>query len=68
MTAACLDCGLPYEDFPLDLLLPRAQWLEIHPDDGGLLCAQCMVKRASKVPGATCVHAVIEIAPRAVPR
>ena len=64
--ATCLDCGLAYDDFPLDLLLPRSQWLEIHPTDGGVLCAACVVARAAKVPGATAVHAVIEIAPRGV--
>lgn len=64
--AVCLDCGLRYDEFPLDLLLPRSQWLEIHPtsdDGGGLLCAACMVRRASNIPGATAVHAVIEISP-----
>ena len=35
--AACLDCGLDYyRDFPLDVLLPRAQWLLIHPADHGV--------------------------------
>lgn len=59
----CLDCGKPYSEFPLDMILPRPQWLEIHPDENGLLCAACIVARAAKVPGATCVHAIIEIAP-----
>jgi len=62
----CADCGLPYVDFPLDLLLPRSQWVLIFPeseDGSGLLCARCIVARAEKVPGATAVHAVIEIAP-----
>lgn len=50
--AACLDCGLPYADFPLDLNLPRAQWLAIHPEgENGLLCAACIVRRAAKIPG-----------------
>lgn len=63
--ACCLDCGLPYSDFPLDLLLPRSQWLEIHPEDGGLLCAACIVRRiAEKMKGATAVHAVVEIVPQ----
>ena len=63
LPATCLDCGLPYEQFPMDVILPRAQWLEIHPDDGGLLCASCIVTRASQVPRATCCHLIIEIAP-----
>lgn len=62
--ARCRDCGLPYEAFPLDVNLPRSQWMEIHPEgEGGLLCAQCIVERAAKVPGCTVVHAVLEIAP-----
>lgn len=59
----CMDCGLPYEDFPLDVMLPRGQWLLIHSNDDGVLCAQCMVKRISKIPGATACHMVVEIAP-----
>lgn len=59
----CLDCRLPYELFPLDVILPRPQWLDIHPDENGLLCAACIVKRASRVPGVTCVRAILEIAP-----
>lgn len=62
--AVCLDCGLAYAHFPLDVILPRPQWLTIHPADHGLLCAGCIATRASKVPGATCLHAIIEIAPR----
>ncbi len=62
--AACLDCGLPYDKFPVDVILPRPQWLEIHPSDHGLLCAACIVARAAKVPGVTCVHAILEVAPR----
>ncbi len=59
----CLDCGLPYSDFPLDTHLSRSQWLEIHTDEGGILCANCIVKRAAKIPGAVLVHLVVEIAP-----
>ena len=65
--AACIDCGLPYSNFPVDVLLPRSQWLEIHPDENGLLCAACIVRRASLVPGCASVHAFIEIVPQARP-
>lgn len=61
---ACMDCGLPYEEFPLDVILPRSQWLDINPADGGVLCAGCIVKRAAKIPGCTVVHAILEISPR----
>ena len=33
-------------------LIPRAQWLLIHPEDGGVLCANCMLRRVSKLDGA----------------
>jgi hypothetical protein len=50
--AVCLDCGLPYQDFGLDTTLPNEQWLQIHPEgEGELLCANCIVKRASILPG-----------------
>ena len=61
--AKCLDCGLDYKQFPLDVLLPRAQWLAIHPDENGVLCVACLVKRCALLPGAVVVHAVVEIAP-----
>jgi hypothetical protein len=62
--AACLDCGRDYGDFGMDVLLPRWQWLLIHPDENGLLCAQCIVTRASKLEGAVGLEAVIGICPR----
>lgn len=47
----CMDCGLPYAGPAwLDLVIPREQWLLIHPDDGGILCANCLIARASKLP------------------
>jgi hypothetical protein len=46
----CMDCGLDYEQYPLDVVLKKAQWLLIHPDDGGVLCANCIVGRAAKLP------------------
>ena len=45
-----MDCGKPYDDFPMDSTLPHNQWLMIHDNFGGLLCAGCMVKRASSLP------------------
>ena len=57
-----MDCAMPYEMFLMDMLFPRGQWLRINPD-GGLLCANCMILRASEIPGAIVVHAVIEISP-----
>lgn len=60
----CLDCGLPYEQFAMDTHLPRAQWLAIHPDEHGVLCAQCVLKRAAqRLPGATVAHVIFEVSP-----
>ena len=48
----CLDCGGDYDKLmACDLVLPRDQWLAVHPDDGGVLCANCMVRRAAALPG-----------------
>ena len=59
--ATCLDCGLPYRDFPLDMILPDDQWLMIHPEGlNGLLCANCIIRRASKLPGITVIKAILE--------
>lgn len=60
----CMDCGMLYSEFGLDTVLPNAQWMAIHSADGGVLCANCIVKRAAKLRGATCAHMIIEIAPR----
>lgn len=55
---ACEDCGLPYRDFPLDVVLPDEHWELIHPSGtGGVLCAACIVSRAAQVPGVTVIHA-----------
>lgn len=59
---ACLDCGTPYQSFPLDSTLPNDQWRMIHDSEGGILCANCMVERASKLPGAVAIRMQIEFA------
>ena len=59
---ACLDCGKPYSDFPLDATLPDEQWRMIHDSEGGLLCANCMVARLAKLPGAIAVRMRLEFA------
>lgn len=46
----CRDCGMLYggEDW-LDTVLPDTQWHALAPE-GGVLCANCIVKRASRLP------------------
>ena len=56
----CLDCDLPYTEFGLDMTLPNEQWLMIHPDNGGLLCANCIVKRVERLPRTIAIRARIE--------
>jgi hypothetical protein len=68
MKAVCLDCGRDYAQFGMDILLQRTQWLEIHPAENGLLCAQCIVNRSAKLPGTLALHLFIEVVPhRAAP-
>lgn len=46
----CLDCGCGDEAMPLDCVVTGYQWKQICPEESGVLCANCMVKRASKLP------------------
>lgn len=49
--AACEDCGLPYGEFPLDVVIPGEQWEQLtgYVEGEGLLCPTCIVKRAAKI-------------------
>ena len=58
----CMDCGKPYSSFPLDVTIPDDQWRQIHDSKGGVLCANCMVARLSRLPGAIAVRARLEVA------
>ncbi len=61
-TVRCEDCGTPYKDLGLDMVLPDELWLMIHPEGmGGILCASCIVKRAEELEGTTVVLAEIDI-------
>lgn len=61
--ADCMECGLPYAEHGLDVVLPDHQWRMIHPRNDGLLCGRCLAVRASNLPGAVAIRAVIEFAP-----
>ena len=41
----CNDCGILYRELGNDLVLPDQQWNAICPE-GGVLCANCICKRA----------------------
>jgi hypothetical protein len=57
----CAGCAFPYAAFPLDVVLPDEQWLAIAGQpDGLVLCAACIVKRGSKLPGVTVAKLVFE--------
>lgn len=62
---ACGDCGLSYSEFAIDTTIPDLQWEAICPDSegGGLLCANCMVKRAANLDGVIAARMVFEIVP-----
>lgn len=52
MEAKCYDCGLPYSDDGfVDVVIENDKWREISPDGNGngLLCFNCMCRRASAV-------------------
>jgi hypothetical protein len=56
----CTDCGLSYSEFGLDLTLPDQQWKIIYPEENGLLCANCICKRAGKNKSATVILAWVD--------
>lgn len=58
--ADCEDCGLEYKNFGLDTVLTNEQWLMIHPESTeGILCANCIVKRASCFRKVICAEMVL---------
>lgn len=60
----CEDCGHPYSEFGLDTTVSNYQWSLIHPESSnGILCAKCMVQRASRLPGIIAARMVFEFAP-----
>ncbi len=59
MTVKCRDCEVPYESLGLDLVLPDQQWRVLCPE-GGVLCANCICKRAEKLSGSTVIQAWID--------
>ncbi len=56
----CKDCGLPYDDFGLDTVLSRLQWSTVSDEIEDILCANCMVKRASKFNNVIVTHMFFE--------
>ena len=56
---SCLDCGTDYDKMGLDLVLPNQQW-EILCPENGILCANCIAKRADKLEGASVILAWID--------
>ncbi len=64
----CADCGLPYENFGIDTTLPNLQWKELTPDSVGLLCANCICRRAEKMPNVLAARMVIEVMWETSPR
>ena len=68
MIAACMDCGKLYDNFPIDSTLSNEQWRMIHDSQNGLLCAGCIVGRASCLPGVVAVRMRIEFVPETTPR
>lgn len=59
--ATCLDCGIPYKSFGVDVTLPDDQWQLIHPDKDGLLCGTCIARRAQKLDCVVALRAKLEL-------
>jgi len=55
----CNDCRAEYGKMGLDLVLPDQQWKILCPE-GGILCASCICKRASKLPSSTVIFSWID--------
>lgn len=47
----CEDCGLLYQDFPMDITIPDSQWIELtgYVNKEGILCGWCIIKRAANL-------------------
>lgn len=56
----CIDCDRMYKDFGLDVVLSDEQWELIHPNEKGVICAQCIVNRAEKIKGVINVNLTLE--------
>lgn len=58
----CLGCGLPYQDFALDVLVPDEVWAAIsgRSDGSGVMCAACIVEHGAKLPGVSVAKLVFE--------
>lgn len=58
----CEDCGLSYQEFGVDAVLSDEQWKLIHPEGSeGLLCANCIIKRASFLPHIIAARVTLDI-------
>ena len=57
-----MGCGKPYDEFPLDVVLPDQQWEQIsgRTDGSGILCTACIIERGSRLPGITVAKLVFE--------
>jgi len=47
VVVACEDCGLLYQDFPMDVTIPNEQWAVLtgYRDGEGILCGACIIQR-----------------------
>lgn len=57
--ALCHDCKRDYTTMPLDVVLPDEQWRVLCPE-GGILCADCLLARASCLPGVMVARMTLE--------
>lgn len=51
----CLDCRIPYRDFPCDCNVSDALWETLVGRPGGVLCPNCIARRIVEKTDATFV-------------
>jgi len=59
----CYDCGLSYEDFGIDMVLPDSLWDVISPSvyrGSGILCANCICRRLAQFP-VSCIRVIPDL-------
>ena len=57
-SVSCIDCGILYSEMGLDLVLLDQQWEVLCPE-GGILCANCICKRAEKLGNSVLLSVVL---------
>lgn len=55
----CKDCDMLYNDFGFDAVVDNKLWNSIAPAGGGILCANCIIRRINKLPNNNFVRVML---------